>query len=83
MDKSRGAVVSEAPVSPAERSFQSEPSESDIRDYAYHLYEHSKETTDNDLDNWFEAKARLEARIPRERECGRMSSEPSEGTART
>ena len=40
------------------------PSESDIRDYAYHLYEQSNRTPGRDLENWLEAKACLEASIP-------------------
>ena len=37
------------------------PSEDDIRDYAYHLYERSNFETGHDLDHWFEASAFLSA----------------------
>ena len=37
------------------------PSEGDIRDYAYHLYERSNFETGHDLDHWFEASAFLSA----------------------
>lgn len=37
-----------------------------IRDYAQHLYEQSGRIPGRDLDNWLEAKACLEANIPRE-----------------
>ena len=40
------------------------PCESDIRDYAYHLYEQSNRMPGRDLANWREAKACLEANIP-------------------
>jgi hypothetical protein len=37
----------------------------DIRDYAAHLWEQSGRVAGRDEDNWFEAKACLEANIPR------------------
>jgi hypothetical protein len=40
-----------------------EPTEEEIRDYAYHLYQQSGCTPGHDLDNWLEAKACLEASI--------------------
>ena len=40
------------------------PSESDIREYAYHLYAQSHWIRGRDLDNWLEAEAYLEANIP-------------------
>ena len=40
------------------------PSENEIRDYAYHLYEQSNRIPGRDLENWMEAKACLVARIP-------------------
>jgi Protein of unknown function (DUF2934) len=40
------------------------PSENDIRDYAYHLYEQSNCVQGRDVENWLEAKACLEASIP-------------------
>jgi len=44
--------------------FQPEPSENEIRDYAYHLYEQSGSAPAHDLDNWLEATACLKANIP-------------------
>jgi len=41
-----------------------EPSDKDIREYAYHLYEQSNGVPGHDLDNWFEATACLKANIP-------------------
>jgi len=41
-----------------------EPSDKDIREYAYHLYEQSSCVPGHDLDNWFEATACLKANIP-------------------
>jgi hypothetical protein len=40
------------------------PSEKEIRDYAYHLYEQSNRIPGRDLENWMEAKACLVAHIP-------------------
>jgi hypothetical protein len=40
------------------------PSENEIRDYAYHLYEQNNRIPGRDLENWMEAKACLIARIP-------------------
>jgi hypothetical protein len=40
-------------------------SEDDIRGYAEHLYEQSGRIPGHDLDNWLEAKACLEANVPR------------------
>lgn len=42
-----------------------EPSEELIRDYAEHLYEQSGRIPGRDLDNWLEAKACLEANVPK------------------
>jgi hypothetical protein len=42
----------------------STPSEDDIRDYAYHLYQQSNCAPGQDLDNWLEATACLKANIP-------------------
>jgi hypothetical protein len=39
--------------------------EAEIRDYAQHLFEQSGRIPGRDLDNWLEAKACLEAHIPR------------------
>ena len=40
--------------------------EDEIRDYAYHLYQQSGCIPGHDVDNWIEARACLEANIPRE-----------------
>ena len=40
------------------------PSENEIREYAFHLYELSNRAPDRDLDNWYEATACLKAHIP-------------------
>ena len=40
------------------------PSENEIRDYAYLLYEQNNRIPGRDLENWMEAKACLIARIP-------------------
>ena len=61
------------------------PSEDDIRDYAYHLYQQSNCAPGQDLDNWLEAIACLRANIPAYRSGTRLyqyvneraSSEPS------
>jgi hypothetical protein len=37
----------------------------EIRDYAYHLFEQSDRIPGRDLDNWLEAKACLEANVPK------------------
>jgi len=50
----------------------SKPSEDDIRDYAYHLYEQSSCATGHDLDNWLEATACLQANIPLHRSGTRL-----------
>lgn len=47
-------------------------SESDIRDYAYHLYLQSGCIPGRDLDNWIEAEARLRGSIPVERSQTRL-----------
>jgi hypothetical protein len=43
-----------------------EPHESEIRDYAYHLYVQGGCHPGHDLDNWLEAKACILANIPKE-----------------
>lgn len=48
-----------APARPA-------PSEDEIRDYAFHLYQQSGCVPGHDLDNWLEAKACLESNIPKQ-----------------
>jgi len=42
----------------------SKPSDADISDYAFHLYQQSSCAPGHDLDNWFEATACLNANIP-------------------
>jgi len=48
------------------------PTEADIRDYAFHLYEQSGRLDSHDLDNWLEAKACLEANIARHHSRSRL-----------
>lgn len=48
------------------------PSEDDIRDYAYHLYVQNGMVPGHDLDNWLEAKACIEANIPKARSHARL-----------
>lgn len=50
---------------PAKRRVHREPDEELIRDYAQHIYEQSGRIPGRDLDNWLEARACLEACIPR------------------
>ncbi len=42
-----------------------EPTDEEIRDYAYHLYEQSGCIPGRDLENWIEARDILRANIPR------------------
>ena len=49
-----------------------DPTEEEIRDYAFHLYEMSGCLPGRDLDNWLEAKACLEADVPRPRAQARL-----------
>ena len=49
-----------------------EPSESDIREYAYHLYCQGGCVPGHDLDNWLEAESCLHAEIPRHRSHQRL-----------
>jgi hypothetical protein len=67
---------SSAPTTPA-ASF----SEDDIRSYAQHLYEQSGRIPGRDLDNWFEAKACLEANIPRHASHRRLQHHLDNGRA--
>lgn len=55
-------------------SVRPEPSEDDIRDYAYHLYVQSGRLPGHDLDNWLEATACLKANIPTHRSRTRLHS---------
>lgn len=51
-----------------------EPSEDDIRGYAFHLYEQGGCMPGHDLDNWLEASACLKANIPVHRSRARLHS---------
>ena len=53
--------------------------EEDIRSYAAHLYEQSGGVPGRDVDNWLEAKACLEANIPRQESHRRLQSHLSIG----
>jgi hypothetical protein len=44
--------------------FHPEPSEDDIRAYAFHLYQQGGEVPGHDVENWLEATACLKAQIP-------------------
>jgi len=46
--------------------------EDDVRAYAEHLYEQSGRVPGRDLDNWLEAKACLQANVPREQSHRRL-----------
>jgi len=48
------------------------PTESDVREYAYHLYVESGYVPGRDLDNWLEAEACLCANIPKEESHTRL-----------
>jgi hypothetical protein len=48
------------------------PTEDEIRDYAFHLYQQSGCVPGHDEENWFEAKACLEANIPKHHARGRL-----------
>ena len=54
-----------------------EPSDELVRDYAQHLYEQNGRIPGRDLDNWLEAKACLEANIPRHRSHARLQNRPA------
>lgn len=53
-------------------SFLTEPSQDDIRAYAFHLYEQGDGAPGHDLDNWFEATACLKAAIPADSSHSRL-----------
>lgn len=55
--------------------------EDDIRSYAEHLYEQSGRIPGRDLDNWLEAKACLEANIPRHASHRRLQHHIDTGRA--
>ncbi|MEO6006374.1 MAG: DUF2934 domain-containing protein [Opitutus sp.] len=48
------------------------PTEDEIRDYAQHLYEQSGCQQGHDVENWLEAKACLEAHIPKHETRARL-----------
>jgi len=60
------------------------PTEDDVRDYAYHLYLQSGCVPGRDLENWLEAKACVNACIPKSKTHTRLHhhilkvSKPSE-----
>jgi hypothetical protein len=49
-----------------------EPTDEDVRDYAYHLYLQSGCVPGRDLENWLEARACLEACIPKSKTHTRL-----------
>ena len=49
-----------------------QPTDDEIRDYAYHLYQQGGCVPGHDLDNWLEAKACLEANIPQSHTRARL-----------
>ena len=49
-----------------------DPTEDDVRDYAYHLYLQSGCVPGHDLENWLEAKACLSACIPKSKTHTRL-----------
>ena len=49
-----------------------EPSEVEIRDYAFHLYEQGRCVPGHDIENWLEAAACLKANIPTHRSGARL-----------
>ena len=51
---------------------QLQPSEDDIREYAYHLYRQGTGAPGHDLDNLYEATACLNANIPTHRSSTRL-----------
>ena len=58
------------PTSP--RETQPAFTDEDIRDYAFHLYQQSGSVPGRDLENWLEAKACLEANIPKDQSQSRL-----------
>jgi hypothetical protein len=48
------------------------PTEDEIRDYAFHLYQQNGCVAGHDLENWLEAKACLEANIPQKHTRARL-----------
>ena len=56
--------------------------EEDIRSYAEHLFEQGGRIPGRDVDNWLEAKACLEANVPREESHRRLQRHLNGGRAR-
>jgi hypothetical protein len=56
--------------------------EEDIRSYAEHLFEQGGRLPGRDVDNWLEAKACLEANVPREESHRRLHRHLNGGRAR-
>jgi hypothetical protein len=55
-----------------------QPSEDDIREYAYHLYQQGNRVPGHDLDNWLEATACLKANVPTHRSGTRLHQHVNE-----
>lgn len=58
-----------------------EPTEDEIRDCAYHLFEQGGRVSGHDLEHWLEAKACLKSRIPRHRVRTRLHHHQNPMTA--
>ncbi len=61
----------------------SEPTEADVRDYAYHLFVQSGCVPGRDLENWLEAKACLSACIPKSKAQTRLHHHTQSRTEKT
>lgn len=61
---------------PSTRPAAPEPTEEDVRAYAFHLYQQSGCAHGRDLENWLEAKAALQATVTR---SPAMASRPTDG----
>ncbi len=48
------------------------PTEDEIRDYAYQIYEHGGRIPGHDVENWLQARAYLQANIPAHRSRARL-----------
>lgn len=59
----------------------SKPSEDEIRDYAYHLYQRSNCAPGQDLGNWLEAIACLNAKIPPHQSGTRLHQQANESAS--
>jgi hypothetical protein len=58
-------MITELKSPPRSSDSSEQVNESDVREYAYHLYAQGGYAPDHDVDNWLEAKACLSASIPR------------------